>query len=362
MPDLSPSEAAAVAIARRTRRIRAEAAVWVVRIDAGRAARDDSRLLRWCARSAEHRAGFDAALEQWRNADALREAAPAPAHAPAPTSVPADTREPRRHSSRPSRWRFALTGPRAAFASLLIAGGLGAALWLHAPDFATRPGEMRTLALADGSVVRLDADSAIDVRYSPSERRVVLARGRAAFDVRHGDTRRFVVQAGGGETVDIGTAFQVSTAPLLATQGADRVTGTTRGEAALVTVTQGRVAVRNPAGRTEASAGQSVAYGDASHAPGRVDVDLFSATAWQRGRMVFADTPLAEVVAALNRYWPGHLVYVRGRAASLHVSGNFATDAPAQAVATLAETLRLQSTQIAGRIVLLSAADSAADR
>ncbi|CAG9248214.1 FecR family protein [Paraburkholderia unamae] len=346
MPDSFPADLAADAqAAARTRRIRAQAAVWIVRIDAGRARIDDARLARWCARSPQHGKAFEAALRQWREADALR----APTHA---QSAPAgNITKPRTLAA---FRRFAFTAPRAAFAvpfaAVIAAIGIGAALYAHAPDYATAPGELRTLALEDGTIAKLDADSAIDVRYTPNERSIVLARGRAAFEVRHGDPRRFVVHAGGGEIVDIGTAFQASTPSLNPARTGD----------VLVTVTQGRVAVRNAAGSREAVAGQSVAFGDGDRAPATVGVDLFAATAWQRGRMVFTDAPLGDVVAALNRYWNGHFVYVRGSAAALRVSGNFAVGAPAQALATLAETLRLQSTQIAGRIVILSAPEAAA--
>ncbi|WP_321889852.1 FecR family protein [Paraburkholderia bannensis] len=321
----------------RARRLRAEAAVWVVRIDAGRATRDDARLARWCARSPEHRAAFDAASSQWQHADALR-ARPAvrPNVSPAPTPAPR------------ARFSFGFTAPHAAFACAFAAAGIGFALFLHAPDFTTTAGEVRTVALDDGSVMRLDADSAVDVRYDEHERRVVLERGRAAFDVKHGDARRFVVQAAAGEIVDIGTAFQASLP--------DRGNATA---ATLVTVTQGRVAVRNTAGSVEAAAGQSVEYRTPTYAPEPIAIDTFAATAWQRGRIVFTDAPLADVAATLNRYWKGHFIYVRGSAATLRVSGNFAIDAPGQALATLAETLSLHSTQIAGRVVILSSQNAA---
>ncbi|NIE63562.1 FecR domain-containing protein [Burkholderia sp. Ax-1719] len=321
----------------RARRLRAEAAVWVVRIDVGRATRDDARLARWCARSPAHRAAFEAAATQWQKADVLGVQAAA---RPTMRATPAPTARP--------RFSFGFTAPRAAFAFAFAAAGIGLGLFLHAPDIATSAGEVRTVALNDGSTMRLDADSAVDVHYDQHERRVVLERGRAAFDVKHGDSRRFIVQAAAGEIVDIGTAFQASLPE--------------HGDATLVTVTQGRVDVRNAAGHIEAAAGQSVEYDDPAHAPRTVAIDTFAATAWQRGRIVFSDAPLADVAATLNRYWKGHFIYVRGSAATLRVSGNFAIDAPAQALATLTETLSLRSTQIANRVVILSAQDAAEAR
>ncbi|MBN3857112.1 DUF4880 domain-containing protein [Paraburkholderia sp. Ac-20340] len=319
----------------RARRLHAEAAVWIVRIDAGRATPGDARLARWCARSPQHRAAFDAALGQWQQADALRTRSATPPQ-----------RTPRARAA--SIFSFGFSAPRLAFACACAVAAIGITHYLHEADFATSAGELRTVALDDGSVMRLDADSAVDVRYNAHERRVVLERGRAAFDVKHGDARRFIVQAAEGNIADIGTAFQVSLPDAASSK---------HSTATLVTVTQGRVEVGNASGALQATAGQSIQYSDAAHAPASVPVDTFAATAWQRGRLVFTDTPLAEVAAALNRYWKGHFIYVRGNAATLRVSGNFAIDAPAQALATLAETLSLRATQIAGRVVILSAQD-----
>jgi transmembrane sensor len=224
---------------------------------------------------------------------------------------------------------------------LLAVVGLAAARLAFAPDYAASTGEVRTLALEDGSTVRLDADSALDVHYSAGERGVTLRRGRAAFVVRHGDPRPFVVAAGNGTVQDIGTAFQVT-----------RESG---GARVAVAVTAGSVLIRNAYGSAKASAGESVDYGDAGRGPQSTHLDISAATAWQRERLVFDDAPLSDVAEVLNRYYPGHYVFVREEAAQIRVSGNFDIHAPGQAVDTLAETLHLRTTRIAGRIIVLDA-------
>ncbi len=66
----------------------------------------------------------------------------------------------------------------------------------------------RTVRLADGSLVTLEAGSLLEVRLGPSERRLDLRGGRGRFQVFH-DPRPFVVHAGGGNVVARGTIFDV---------------------------------------------------------------------------------------------------------------------------------------------------------
>lgn len=111
---------------------------------------------------------------------------------------------------RPLRW----VG-RAAVLSLVLAVG-----WVSGPtmllqmqaDYRTGAGEIRTVQLADGSSVELDASSAISIDYDTRERRIRLLAGSAVFDVApmgEAETRPFVVQSAGGRTRALGTQFVI---------------------------------------------------------------------------------------------------------------------------------------------------------
>src|SRR3546814_5749054 len=65
-------------------------------------------------------------------------------------------------------------------------------------ELASKIGEIRTVALEDGSRVTLDTDTILHIAYSPTERGLKLERGRARFDVSYDASRPFVVFAGGG--------------------------------------------------------------------------------------------------------------------------------------------------------------------
>jgi transmembrane sensor len=81
-----------------------------------------------------------------------------------------------------------------------------AAAALH---FETRHGEQQTYRLADNSILHLNTDSAVAVRYDPTQRLVVLLSGEADFEVVHEPKRAFRVLAGPAEVVDLGTKFDV---------------------------------------------------------------------------------------------------------------------------------------------------------
>src|SRR5262249_18454748 len=104
--------------------------------------------------------------------------------------------------------------------------------------FKTSHGEQQTHTLADGSVLHLNTDSAVTVRYSSTERQVTLTSGEANFEIVHAADRPFRVIGGPAEIVDLGTRFDVRL----------------EGHATLVTVEEGRVAVRRvPEGATTAN-------------------------------------------------------------------------------------------------------------
>jgi transmembrane sensor len=353
-PDSRDASSTAAMPGKGPQRLKAEAAVWTVRLDSGRVSRDDSRLLRWLARSDAHRQAFDAASAAWRDAGAqvtktvpLREenTRAEPSSFDAEASTP-----PRERGNRnPARWR-----PRAWLSGLrvpVIASVGVAALAVvivsvvRQPDWSTATGEQRTIALDDGSTVKLDAQSAIDVKYTAGERRIILREGRAAFHVAHDEARPFVVVARDGTTRDIGTVFQV-----------DRLDEARDTQAPVVgvVVTAGRVEVVTAGGRAVLGVGEAAQYrGSAAPAPMR-EADVAALTAWQKGRLRFDNVPLRDVLQSLNRYYPQRYLYVRGPAAMLRVSGNFNLNDPAAALNTLCDAFGLDRLTVADRLVILS--------
>ena len=242
--------------------------------------------------------------------------------------------------------------PAAGFAAaVLIAGTLvltGPGPWQAAPDHATAVAEIRDVTLADGSVVTLGAASALDVAFTDAERRVSLTHGEAFFAVARDADRPFVVAAGDTLVRVIGTKFDVH-------HGA---------QAVRVSVLEGRVEVSRPDKVTEPTAPsarrvltagqQVVAARQGDIAPTR-RVEPAELASWREGRLVYVDAYLRDVVADVNRYYPGQIALGDDAAADLQLTVSFRTDQIDRMIQVLTASLPLEVERAGGaRIVLRS--------
>jgi ferric-dicitrate binding protein FerR (iron transport regulator) len=225
------------------------------------------------------------------------------------------------------RWRAATVG-----IALCAVVGLGSlALWRLGPlgrsaasgapstlRFQTGHGEQATRRLPDDSVLHLNADTFVSIRFDSHERRVELAAGEAAFEVAHAPGRAFRVVAGVAEAIAVGTRFDVRL----------------QGAATVVTVAEGRVRVAPTArpGGSAASAGiqlgpdQQVTVGTGDWPEKPVAVDAQRSTAWLHRQISFDHEPLERVASEFNRYSPRRIEIATPALRKLEISGQFATD------------------------------------
>jgi transmembrane sensor len=146
----------------------------------------------------------------------------------------------------------------------------------------TRPGETRTIALADGGTIVVNGGSHV-VLDRKDERIAELVKGEAHFTVMHDAADPFVVTIGESRLVDIGTVFNV-------VREGDDV----------------RVAVAEGAVRYEGQERVDLVAGQAMHrkADGRIAVSrrqVHAIGGWVEGTLVYDRAPLADVAADLTR-------------------------------------------------------------
>jgi transmembrane sensor len=298
-----------------------EAAAWRMRIsseDAPPDAATSAEFARWLAADPSHAEAFDRATAAW----GLFEP-----HGAAPEIIRArrDALDYARRSGQ-SRWLPRPTrreGLRMA-AGLAVAAVLGAGLWplVDGVDvYRTDVGQRRVVTLADGSTVALDARTQLRVRYTEDARRLELRSGQARFDVAHNPFRPFSVTAGDRTVVATGTAFNIDV----------------QGKAVQVTLIEGSVVVapvaRDGAGPARPGAalpkpvtlraGQRLATTQGSAKVATVNLE--DATAWQRGKLIFENVPLADAVERVNRYSPRQVVIDDPAVGAMQVSGVFQT-------------------------------------
>jgi transmembrane sensor len=150
-------------------------------------------------------------------------------------------------------------------------------------EIATRAGEQRTIALADGSKVRMNG--ATRVRYQPdAPRRVALIEGEALFEVRHDARDPFVVTAGAARLVDAGTVFNV----------------VHQAQQTRVAVAEGAVIYRPGANQVRLEPGDALAV-TGTAAPVLTRAAPQEIGSWRSGQLFYRDAPLDQVAADLSR-------------------------------------------------------------
>ena len=283
--------------------IEATAAAWLAECDAGLSPADEKKFAAWRAADPRHEAAVARLEGAWAALQPLRDFRPAAARHPDRDLL-----------AQPAAARVL---PFPARACALVAAA--------------------ALVLADGSVLELNGDTAAEVNFTSTERRVRLARGEAHFTVAKNPARPFLVEAQGVAVRAVGTAFNVRLGSreveVLVTEGKVAVSEAPRTDSGALAP-----ALRSapPAVDTLLVANQraviatvrSLVPGAATQLPAPLVEAVAPAAvrdvlAWQGPRLVFVDTPLAEVVAQFNRRNSVQLVLADDSLRSLPVGGSF---------------------------------------
>jgi len=190
-----------------------------------------------------------------------------------------------------ARDRRRLFGVGAVCASVV----LGLAAWTLLQDrnvYQTSVGETRVVQLADGSSVRLDTASRMQVRFDGDRRLIDLEQGQAFFTA--------------AQVTAVGTVFDVRRE-----KGEVRVTLVS---GAVDVSSEKRAVHRLAAGHQARVTGAGV---------GARAVDVAVETSWTEGRIVLENAPLTQAIAEVNRYLTDKIeLDAPGREAEL-VSGVF---------------------------------------
>jgi transmembrane sensor len=308
----------------------AEASEWFIEFRAGdvdAAAR--VRFMEWLRRSPEHIQAYLEVSGVWSELPSsdpegrfdLRELldrarhetdviALSPGISAPPPSLPAMTPQTRHLLMQRPAW--------AAAALTLLLCITALVLWIDVDthSYSTGIGEQRTIQLADGSTVELNARSKVRVHLTDRRRDVALLEGQALFRVAKDKQRPFVVRAGDAQVRAVGTEFDVYK---------KRVE-------TVVTVVEGRVETYETGADTDAAAIVLSAGEQLTVLPHTVTqptrADTAQATAWVQKRLIFEETPLSEVAEEFNRYNRRPLSIDDAELQALKISGVYSSTDP----------------------------------
>jgi transmembrane sensor len=308
-------------------KLKLQARAWWVRVDSGQmTSQERCEFEAWLNASPLHRQTFEEVNGLWQELDGIKNQLVGLVP-PQPT---------KQQIGMTWRWRY----PALAASLLLffIAHNLTLG-WLA--DERTGIAETRTLHLADGSSVILNSETALSVDISANKRELVLWKGEAQFQVAPDPARPFRVRAGKGVTTALGTAFNIHHSI----------------EATEITVTEHAVSLAMPGNANfvpvRIGNGQQLSYDDDGKLNPVATADIPMTTAWQRGKLIFQDKPLGDVLTELNHYHRGYFVIADPAIGERRVNGVFNTNNPVAALNTIEQSLHFHSKRLSHFLVLL---------
>lgn len=283
-----------------------EAARWCVRLCEGEMTSSArAELTDWLTSDPAHRAAFDQAVEAWQEVSAVQAT-------PEILALRVKALESLRRTQRTRSVRGVL-GSRtswllAAAAAVALLVGIVAEMQPRSQQFVSGIGQRRTVSLADGSSVNLDASSEVLVRYSAAQRTLQLLRGRAKFQVAKDPRRPFLVRAADREIVATGTTFSVEIVQ----------------KEVQVILYQGHVSVSGPDHvRTALVAGDELIAPISLAQVHLETANVARSLSWESDQLEFVDEPLASAVERVNRYARIPIGIGDAAAASERISGVF---------------------------------------
>jgi len=223
--------------------------------------------------------------------------------------------------------------PQAALAAVVLAvtGSGGYLAWDHwqqqpvfAQSFSTERGQQLDVQLPDGSRLRLDTATQVEVVLYRQRREVRLPEGQALFQVQGDNARPFDVLAEGVKVTVVGTRFSVRhTAGIVGDAGVRVAVEEGRVRVASQVGQEDGAGVQAPATAVVLTAGQQVASDSAGRLSPVGPVAAAGVAPWRDGRITFDNVPLAQALAEFERYGPTQLRVHDPAVAALRVTGTF---------------------------------------
>jgi transmembrane sensor len=248
----------------------------------------------------------------------------------------------------------------AVAASLLTALLAMWGLLAHEPSgwkqFATATGEQRAFELEDGSIIHLNTNSRVALRFAGQTREVRLLQGEALFRVHHDAARPFRVYTSDAVIQAVGTQFNVYNRPdgteVAVIEG--RVNVTPEANLSLAKFNVAAASVREDPATRSVGASEEARIDRGGVLSVRAVPDVSDSVAWRERRLVFRQETLEHIVAEFNRYNARQIHLESAAVASRVFTGVFDADDPDSLAQVLARDSSL-SVGYSDRVIVVNA-------
>jgi transmembrane sensor len=313
-----------------------EAIAWLVRVsDEDATDEDRAALERWIAASPEHVEAFAKVSGLWKAMPGAIATAVKSGEIPLPVVV--DQTPPM-----VSRRGFMIGSSAAAAAAAAYAVidpplGLWPSLRELAADYRTATGQQRRITISTAVSVDMNTQTSIALHQSGEAfHRFELIAGEAIVGAVRGADRPVQVVAASGVTTAEAANFDI------------------RCDASVVSVTciSGLVRVQYRDRQVALPEKQQVSYGGGEMSAVRT-IDPAVVTAWQEGYLMFRKEPLVNVIAEINRYWPGRIVLLDTKLGQSLVTARFKLDRLNDVLVQVREVFGAPVRTLPGGVVLI---------
>lgn len=301
--------------------IEAEAARLLARLENNPSPQDEADICAWIEADPRHAVAFARAEAAWDASERLKSAA---ADITLPPLQPTLSEEDQRRLS-----RNIMVAAGVAILLFIVAAIVTVRTYSGIEHFETGVGQMRDIALEDGSTLHLNSDSEVEARFTSNGRKVRVLKGEASFEISHDPDRPFDVEARAAVIRAVGTAFNVRLRPSLVE----------------LTVTHGTVTVHSgDSPQQQVVAGSGAVIQPRSIALTRLGPRLIEQrTAW-REQMVELDGETVEQAAGeFNRYRKTPILIGDTRVSALRIGGRFRTTDSREFLAALQTSLPVRA-------------------
>jgi transmembrane sensor len=203
-------------------------------------------------------------------------------------------------------------------------------------DYRTRIGEQRHVVLADSTAIDMNTRTGIAVRPTDDgKRRIELITGEATISTSR-EAGLFMVLAGGGQISAINARFNV--------RNQDRTV--------CVTCLSGDVRVAQGTATRDVPVREQILYSDQGLGP-TTAIDPAIVTAWHDGIVIFQSTPVADVIAEVNRYRAGRIILTNEELGRRLFNARLRIANIDRVVGQIEQAFGAKATELPGGIVLL---------